>query len=918
MATAGAVPKLGWAPIAPADEYASTFRIAGTLPPPWITAGGSIGNAARSTDTDRRGHSRPPQLGGPSGASSLPERRRSSTSDETAAGDGGAGARLPLSVGWTLPSSPDAFDPSRFGPRQDVLPGTLPERNGASAAASPTAHLDTAQAAQQITRNDFQWGTTLGQPSGPISFGFRTSGATYFVGGSDISNFSPFTSAEQNIARTALQFWADVANISFTDLGETNNATILFQNYRDFSDGAGAFAFLPNPAATGPNNRAGDVFINSAFTLINNDTPGTYTWLTFIHEIGHALGLEHPGDYNAAPGQSITYDNNAEYIEDTNQYTVMSYFSESFTGGSYGGIDAETPMLHDIAAIQRLYGINSTTRTEDDVYGFHSNLTGSVYSIGAASQRVVFTVWDCGGSDTFDFSGYSQSQTIDLNSERFSSVGGSTFNIAIAAGVAIENAVGGSGDDLIISNELPSSVLTGGAGSDVFRGTQGGMNANTITDFTIGDVLHLTDATADGFSFTFDGMTLRYGSSYQITFANQPTGFFSIAPDSAGGVDLRLQSQPPAAVLYDFVFKYNDYIANPDAGNYYFGTVADDGTYGYAVGQTIITAAGRYEITQNLGPTTRAVGSVNDYNYWDGAGSRQAYAPYYSQVTGLSGTVPPGGLGTDRDYIVDANGAYHYFDSGAEAIVNTPILFDFEFLYNDYLANPSAGSYYFGRVVDDGRYQYSVGQTITTSAGMYLITGNLGATDRPVGTVDDYWYFDGAGSQQGYIPYYHGVQGQSATVAPGGLGTDVDYIVDAAGNFHYFSSTTEAIVTTPRLFDFQFLYNDYLADPSVGDYYFGRVADDGRYQYSVGETIVTSAGQYLITRELGPTTQPAGTVDDYWYWDGASQQGFVPYYSGIQGHSGTVPPGGLGTDRDYVVGSNGQFHFFSSTTEAAI
>ncbi len=293
----------------------------------------------------------------------------------------------------------------------------------------PTISLTTAQAGAQITRDNYHWNSTVGAPL-TITFGFRTSAPTYTVGGEDVvGTFTPFTPAEETAARAALSLWASVANITFVDLGESNNAAIEFGNYFSGSDGSAAFTFLPvAPGDRSAGGSQGDVFVNSFYNSTTSIPQLGYSFMTYIHEIGHALGLEHPSNYNVGGG-TFTYANNASYIQDDRQYTVMSYFSEQNTGASYLERDssqayAETPLLDDIAAIQRLYGANMNTATGDTVYGFNSNTGNSAYSITSGTQYVVFTVWDAGGNDTFDFSGYSQNQTINLNAESFSSVGG--------------------------------------------------------------------------------------------------------------------------------------------------------------------------------------------------------------------------------------------------------------------------------------------------------------------------------------------------------------------------------------------------------------------------------------------------------------------------------------------------------------
>ncbi|MGJ3628303.1 hypothetical protein AB5I41_17525 [Sphingomonas sp. MMS24-JH45] len=40
---------------------------------------------------------------------------------------------------------------------------------------------------------------------------------------------------------------------------------------------------------------------------------------------------------------------------------------------------AATPLIHDIATIQKLYGVDTTTRTGNTVYGFNSTANRSEY-----------------------------------------------------------------------------------------------------------------------------------------------------------------------------------------------------------------------------------------------------------------------------------------------------------------------------------------------------------------------------------------------------------------------------------------------------------------------------------------------------------------------------------------------------------
>ncbi|WP_300528106.1 cadherin domain-containing protein [Maricaulis sp.] len=302
------------------------------------------------------------------------------------------------------------------------------------------------------------------------------------TGGTLTVDITGLTAAGQNLARAALQVWTDATGILFNEV--SSGANIVFSD-----DEEGAFA--------GPSGISGGFFTGATVNVGTEwlDTYGTnldgYSFQTYIHEIGHALGLGHAGPYDG----SATYGIDNIYLNDSWQGTVMSYFSQT----ENTEVDASfayilTPMLGDLAAVADMYGLNPTIRTGDTTYGFNSNAGNPIFDATAFTQPVSYTVIDAGGTDTFDFSGSGANQVLDLRASSFSSTQGLVGNIGIAATTVIENAIGGSGSDTFIGNAA-DNVMTGNGGNDIFYASGGndsfdggaGANDQLVLTGTSGD-----------------------------------------------------------------------------------------------------------------------------------------------------------------------------------------------------------------------------------------------------------------------------------------------------------------------------------------------------------------------------------------------------------------------------------------------
>ena len=302
------------------------------------------------------------------------------------------------------------------------------------------------------------------------------------------SSFKPLTASERFNFEKALQQWANVADIQFVQVAETPEVVgDIRPAYTSDPDGSVlAWSYLPSysPAAS-------DIWINTQSQLNREEwNPGSMSFETLMHEIGHSLGLKHP--FYDGSSSKIEYQDEIEG-EDENEgddddddddeddlfdsvlpdsldkvsYTIMSYTYADLEGeeGTGFSFHPTTPMILDIAAIQYLYGANDDYHAGNNTYTYTD------------AQTYHETIWDADGTDAIVYNGTIPS-LFDLNPAGGSVIGQSVYvqangidlglpvpNVWIADGVTIENVTAGQSDDILIGNH-GSNILNGGLGID--------------------------------------------------------------------------------------------------------------------------------------------------------------------------------------------------------------------------------------------------------------------------------------------------------------------------------------------------------------------------------------------------------------------------------------------------------------------
>ena len=282
-------------------------------------------------------------------------------------------------------------------------------------------------------------------------------------GGESGTGFSAFSAAQQQTVRDLLYLLQNQTGLAFTEVAGDAGQIRFGVNQQTNTRG---YSFIPDEFKD--DARAGDVWIDQETAAVM--TLGQEGYYVLLHELAHALGLQHPLTEADTSGATVLL-NAFSSINNT----VMLDVSAASVGGSWPTWFGS----FDLQALRYLYG------TRDYASG------NDTYTVKDASSSM--TIIDDGGMDTLDASTVSVSVSIDLRGGKSSSIGmdsdgTSKFNnVAITTGSLIENVMGSAYDDVIIGN-AQNNMVTFMGGNDIVDG-QGGVDLirlwNTSKEFTV-------------------------------------------------------------------------------------------------------------------------------------------------------------------------------------------------------------------------------------------------------------------------------------------------------------------------------------------------------------------------------------------------------------------------------------------------
>lgn len=331
-----------------------------------------------------------------------------------------------------------------------------------------------------------KWGVDeLARESDEITWSLSLLGLDFDMSEYALSQF-------EQAAQAAFDAWASVANLTFRQVNGDADIDIVTATENQQSGLAGSTVGLASYSySTGdnPNNDVAEILASTIYMDLAvtwspfggsdtnpDDSSGDLSYFgVVLHEIGHALGLDH--------------------IADRSQI-MNAFISTNMLGDG------------DIAGIQALYGVREYGTSDSDMIDLSDLMTGVVIAAGAGNDIVSASQGDdeiFGGLGNDNLSG-NEGDDLIIDLFGFDTLSGGDDNDTLIGGVGQITANGQSGNDIVIGG-IGNDVIDGGAGNDILRGDPGGsfiFGNDRLTAGTGDDILE-GGGGADTFVFQSNG-----------------------------------------------------------------------------------------------------------------------------------------------------------------------------------------------------------------------------------------------------------------------------------------------------------------------------------------------------------------------------------------------------------------------------
>ena len=372
------------------------------------------------------------------------------------------------------------------------------------------------------------------------------------------TSYWSYSETQRTLFREVIAKYEEVAGVKFVEVQGSSMINVFGAEV----SGVGGWANIPFSTTYGDNPTGNGNFVNA----YQNMGEGDYGYQVNLHELGHAMGLQHPheGDLTLDP------------TLDTQANTVMTYNIENPYVTELG--------IFDIQAMQHIYG------TADQIDNWRVSVDANdLITIKSSNQAEVVLATD---QDNLIFTYAGDDEVIgrEGNDKVFS--GGGSDTVTGAKGD--DSLYGGAGEDTLYGGDDDDSLF-GGADDDYLDGGNG-----TDRLFGSGGNDTILGGNDDDFVVGGDGADLLYGDIDANPYSGNATSHDRVSGNNG-----------------------NDTIYGGEGNDYLIGGNDDDLVEGGYGNDTLIGNSGNDTLRGGDGSDRMFGGGGSDTFVFDGADANE-------------------------------------------------------------------------------------------------------------------------------------------------------------------------------------------------------------------------------------------------------------------------------------------------------